>query len=74
VDLMLSGHTHGGQVCAPFIGAMYTPPLGRKYIEGHFQLPNNLQLYVNRGVGVVGVPFRALCRPELTVFTLRSGV
>lgn len=73
VDLMLSGHTHGGQVRAPFIGAMYTPPLGRKYIEGHFQLPNNLQLYVNRGVGVVGVPFRTLCPPELTVFTLRSA-
>lgn len=73
VDLMLSGHTHGGQIRLPVVGAIYTPPLGRKYIEGHFSLPNDLQLYVNRGVGVVGVPFRVLCRPELTILTLRSA-
>ncbi len=72
VDLMLSGHTHGGQIRLPFVGALYTPPLGRKYVEGHFHLENGLQLYVNRGIGAVGVPFRVLCRPELTVITLRS--
>lgn len=72
VDLMLSGHTHGGQVRLPMIGALYTPPLGRKYIEGLFHLQNDLQLYVNRGIGTVGVPFRLDCRPELTLITLRS--
>ncbi len=72
VDLMLSGHTHGGQVRLPMIGALYTPPLGRKYIEGLFHLQNGLQLYVNRGIGTVGVPFRLDCRPELTLITLRS--
>lgn len=72
VDLMLSGHTHGGQVRLPFFGAMYVPPLGRKYIEGLFHLENGLQLYVNRGIGTVGVPFRFDCRPELTLITLRS--
>ena len=72
VDLMLAGHTHGGQVRLPVVGALYTPPYGRKYIEGHFYLANGLQLYVNRGIGVVEVPFRVLCRPELTVITLRS--
>ncbi len=73
VDLMLSGHTHGGQVRLPFFGAMYVPPLGRKYIEGLFHLENGLQLYVNRGIGTVGVPFRFDCRPELTLITLRSA-
>ena len=73
VDLMLSGHTHGGQVRLPFVGAMYTPPLGRKYVEGLFHLENGLQLYVNRGIGAVGVPFRFDCRPELTLLTLRSA-
>ncbi|MHB1938054.1 MAG: metallophosphoesterase [Acidobacteriaceae bacterium] len=72
VDLMLSGHTHGGQVRLPFVGALYTPPLGRKYIEGLFHLQNGLQLYVNRGIGTVGVPLRFDCPPELTLLTLRS--
>ncbi len=73
VDLMISGHTHGGQVRLPFIGALYTPLLGRKYVEGLFSLANGLQLYVNRGIGAVGVPFRFDCRPELTMMTLRRG-
>jgi predicted MPP superfamily phosphohydrolase len=73
VDLMLSGHTHGGQIRMPFVGALYTPPRGRKYIEGHFHLENGLQLYVNRGIGTSGVPFRVDCRPELTLITLRSS-
>ena len=73
VDLMLSGHTHGGQVRLPLVGAIYTPPLGREYVEGHFTLKNGLQLYVNRGIGTVGVPFRVLCRPELTMLTLKSA-
>lgn len=72
VDLMLSGHTHGGQVRLPLVGALYVPPLGRKYVEGLFHLKNGLQLYVNRGIGAVGVPFRFDCRPELTLITLRS--
>ena len=73
VDLMLSGHTHGGQIRLPVVGAPYLPPLGRKYAEGHFQLANGLQLYVNRGIGTVGIPFRFDCRPELTMITLRSS-
>lgn len=73
VDLMLAGHTHGGQVRLPLIGALYLPPLGRHYPEGLFHLQNGLQLYVNRGIGTVGVPFRFDCRPELTMISLRSG-
>ena len=72
VDLMLSGHSHGGQVRLPLVGALYTPPLAHKYVEGHFHLGNGLQLYVNRGIGTVGIPIRFDCRPELTLITLRS--
>jgi hypothetical protein len=72
VDLMLSGHTHGGQIRFPFIPAMRLPPLGRKYIEGWFQL-GRLQLYVNRGIGTIGMPFRLNCPPEITIITLRPG-
>lgn len=72
VALMLSGHTHGGQVRIPLLGAFHLPPGGRKYIEGWFSM-GSLQLYVNRGIGSVGVPFRFNCRPEITSFTLRTA-
>jgi predicted MPP superfamily phosphohydrolase len=72
VDLMLSGHTHGGQVCAPFFGPLTLPPLGERYIEGWFRF-GKMQLYVNRGLGAIGVPFRFNCPPEITVFTLRRN-
>lgn len=71
VDMMLSGHSHGGQVRLPLVGALVLPPYGRKYVEGWFRL-GRLQLYVNRGIGTVGLPIRFDCPPELAVFTLRS--
>jgi uncharacterized protein len=72
VQLMLSGHTHGGQVRLPLIPPIELPELGKKYIEGLFQL-NGLQLYVNRGLGAVGVPFRLNCPPEITSITLQRA-
>ncbi len=71
VDLMLSGHSHGGQIKLPFIGPLVLPPMGRKYAEGPYQL-GRMQLYVNRGIGTVGLPFRLNCPPEISVFTLQS--
>jgi hypothetical protein len=72
VDLMVSGHTHGGQVRLPLVGALELPIMGRKYVEGWFRL-GGMQLYVNRGIGTVGLPFRLDCPPEITLITLRSG-
>ena len=72
VDIMLSGHTHGGQIRLPVGGALVLPPMGQKFIEGYFRL-DHLQLYVNRGVGTVGLPFRLNCPPELTMFTLQPA-
>lgn len=69
IDLMLSGHTHGGQIRLPYIGPLILPPMGQKYIEGLFQF-EQMQLYVNRGIGTVGLPFRLNCPAELTHFTL----
>jgi len=69
---MLAGHTHGGQVRLPFLGALVLPPMGKNYAEGHFQI-GHMQLYVNRGIGTVGVPFRLNCPPEITIFTLQSA-
>jgi predicted MPP superfamily phosphohydrolase len=72
VDLMLSGHTHGGQVRLPLLGALELPIQGRRYIEGWFRL-GGMQLYVNRGIGTVGLPFRFDCPPEITQITLHRG-
>ncbi len=69
VSLMLSGHSHGGQVRVPVLGPLVLPPLGRKYVAGLYRF-DQMQLYVNRGIGTVGVPFRLNCPPEVTLLTL----
>jgi uncharacterized protein len=64
-DLMLSGHTHGGQIVLPFLGARFVPVRDKRFIAGLKQW-NGRQVYVTRGVGNVrGV--RVNCRPEVTV-------
>lgn len=72
IDLILAGHTHGGQIRLPFLGPLVLPPMGKKYAEGHFQF-GKMQLYVNRGIGTVGIPFRLNCPPEITLITLQSA-
>ena len=67
--VQLSGHTHGGQVRAPWLGAIETPHLGHKYVWGHHRI-RDLHLYVNPGLGTMGVPFRFLCPPEITLHSL----
>ncbi len=67
-DLMLSGHTHGGQVIVPFEGPRYAPVEDKRYIAGLKPWGTRL-IQVTRGVGNVGgVRFR--CRPEVSVLTL----
>lgn len=74
IDLQLSGHSHGGQVRIPLIGALYTPPYSSKYPNGLYQVPNTpLQVYTTRGIGMTRLPLRFNCRPELTMITLKSG-
>ena len=73
VDLVLSGHTHGGQVRFPFIGTVYAgTELGRRYAAGLYRL-NDLWLYVTRGIGMTGLPIRFLCPPEVALLTLRRA-
>ena len=71
VDLQLSGHSHGGQVRLPWVGAPVLPRLGEKYPMGLYRV-RNLQLYTNRGLGVINPPVRWNCPPEITLITLRA--
>ncbi len=84
VDLVLSGHTHGGQVRFPLVGAPYTHSyFGRRMSSGLYAgrglrrvvgiRPGRTQLYVSRGIGISGLALRFLTRPEVTVITLRRG-
>jgi len=72
VDVMLAGHSHGGQVRLPLVGALHCVDGGRKYVQGLFRFGGS-QMYVNRGIGTVGLPFRLNCPPEITLFTLKQG-
>lgn len=71
VDLMLSGHSHGGQVRLPLRGAPILPWLGQRYPAGWYQI-DGLQLYTNRGLGTSELAVRFNCPPEITLFTLWS--
>jgi predicted MPP superfamily phosphohydrolase len=66
---VLSGHSHGGQVYLPFIGAPITPT---KYVRG-FYTDGKTTMYVNRGLGTIPPPVRFNCPPEITVFTLEGA-
>lgn len=72
VTLFLAGHTHGGQIRLPFYGALITNScLGKKYEAGLYKA-NNTWVYINRGVGMIGLPVRFLCQPEIAVITIKS--
>lgn len=72
ISLMLSGHTHGGQIRIPFLPPLVLPPLGKNYPEGLYHL-GRTQLYVNRGIGAVRLPFRFNCPPEITEIILEPA-
>jgi uncharacterized protein len=72
IPLTLAGHIHGGQFYLPVIG--WSPGrLITKYVMGHFTQGSS-QLYVSRGIGVVGVPLRVFVPPEIALFELRRSV
>ena len=72
VDLVLSGHTHGGQVVLPLVGAPMVPSrYGQKYRAGLVQGPR-ARVLVTTGVGTIGPPVRFRCPPEVVLITLRS--
>jgi uncharacterized protein len=71
IDLMLAGHTHGGQIRFPLLGPVFTQSVyGKKYAAGIFTLKNTI-LYVNRGIGTSGIPIRLFCRPEIAILSIQ---
>lgn len=72
IDLLLCGHTHGGQIRFPFFGAVVVPSRHEAEYAAGFHRVRNVLMYVSRGIGAVP-PLRILCRPEVATFTLRQG-
>lgn len=73
IDLMLAGHTHGGQLSLDFVHrGLNLSHLIYDYTSGWYE-KNGAQLYVNRGIGTTGFPIRLGARPEITVFELVRG-
>jgi predicted MPP superfamily phosphohydrolase len=68
-DLILAGHSHGGQVRLPFLGAVVLPKGVGPYDHGYYETPGG-PLYVNAGIGTYRIPFRWNCRPEITLVTI----
>lgn len=67
VDLVLAGHTHGGQVKLPFIGALIVPlEHGRRYAEGFID-ENGRKMIVSKGLGTSRLSIRFNCKPEIVV-------
>jgi predicted MPP superfamily phosphohydrolase len=68
----LSGHTHGGQIRLPLIGALAVPKHGHRYIAG-FSSIDEMPVYTSRGLGMYRPPLRLNCRPEVTLITLNAA-
>jgi len=73
IDLVLCGHTHGGQVRLPFVGALMVPGQGLfpKWDHGVFRDGKTIML-INDGLGESGLPIRFLTTPEIVFITLRT--
>lgn len=73
VGLVLSGHTHGGQVDLPLVGSLWIPSrFGAKYRQGLVQGPGSL-VFVSRGLGLAGLPVRINAPPEINWITLAAA-
>ena len=72
IDFYLCGHTHGGQVCLPWIGIIYWGArCARRFAGGRFEI-GQMQGYTHKGTGASNSPIRFNCPPEVVVHTLRG--
>ena len=69
INIMLSGHSHNGQIRIPFIGAIYTPNGSKKYYDNYYKL-NNTELFVSNGIGTSRINIRFMSQPSINLYRL----
>ena len=69
IDLAFAGHTHGGQVRAPFFGPLWLPEGSGRFVDGWYASAN-ARLFVSRGIGTSILPIRFLCRPQIELVSI----
>ena len=74
IDLMISGHTHGGQVVIPFIGPPILPVQNKTYSSGLKTSPRGTGVFISKGIGWAIHPVRFNCPPEIAVLELVPAV
>ena len=70
-DLVLAGHSHGGQVRLPFIKPIYTPDGAKKYYEEYYKI-NNTDLYISSGLGTSMYKFRLFNKPSFNFYRITN--
>ena len=70
-NLILAGHTHGGQINLPFVGGIIKDKYAKIYTDEYYEL-NNTKLYISSGVGTTKYKFRLLNKPSINFYRLRN--
>ena len=70
-DLVLAGHSHGGQVRLPFVGALYTPDGAKNYYDEYYKI-NNTDLYISSGLGTSMYKFRLFNKPSINFYRITN--
>jgi uncharacterized protein len=73
IDLVLSGHTHGGQIRLPWIGAIVSSAAHPELYDAGVRRRPWTQVYTSRGIGTTHLPIRFLAPPEIAILTLTAG-
>jgi len=68
-NIMLSGHSHNGQIRIPLIGKIYTPKGSKKYYEDYYNL-NNKELFISNGIGTSGINLRFMSSPTINLYRI----
>ncbi|MEG0313706.1 MAG: metallophosphoesterase [Erysipelotrichaceae bacterium] len=71
IDVVLAGHTHGGQVRVPFYTVINDKPYGEKYNYGKYNL-NSTELFVSNGLGTIQVDMRLFSPPQIVIYRIVS--
>lgn len=68
-NIMLSGHSHNGQIRLPLIGKIYTPHGSKKYYEKYYKI-NNKELFISNGIGTSTIDYRFMSTPSINLYRL----